>query len=100
MYFIVWRGLGVLGIAPPALGLAALGFLIDYPLQFAELGGCLTLAVAGAILGVAGLWLDRRGNHHSLYELPLWVWGFGYAVLGLGLAGWVAYHVSQHGWKG
>jgi hypothetical protein len=99
MYFLVYRGLGVLGIAPPVLGLAALGFLIDHPLKFAELGGAFALAIAGAILAVTGLCLDRRGDRHSLYELPLWVWGIGYVVLGLGLAAWMAYDVSQHGWK-
>jgi hypothetical protein len=99
MYYIAWRGAGLLGFVPPILGLVALGFLADYPIRVALLGAGLAIALTALAVGVAGWILNRKGNLHSLYGLPLWVWGAVQMILGLALAGWIGFIVSQSGWK-
>jgi hypothetical protein len=100
MYFIEWRGYGLLGIVPLIVGVVTLGFMIDFDFKAAALAGVLVMALAGAGMAVLGWVLNRHGNHHSLYGLPLWVWGAASVVLGLTLAGMVAASVIQSGWKG
>jgi hypothetical protein len=100
MFFLVWRGYGLLGLVPPILGLVALGFLSDYPIKVAMLGTGLTIALTGLALAVAGWLLNRNGNLHSLYGLPMWVWGGLEAILGLILAGYVGLQVAKFGWQG
>ncbi len=58
------------------------------------------MAITGAILAITGRWLNRAGNHHALYALPLWIWGLLFVVLGMGVSGWVGFHVGAHGWRG
>jgi hypothetical protein len=99
MFFFVWRGYGLLGFIPPLLGLVALGFLSDYPIRVAVLGAGLAIAIAGLAVGFVGWVLNRKGNYHSLYGLPLWVWGGVEMILGLVLAIWVAVLVTRSGWK-
>src|SRR4051794_24568924 len=100
MYFIEWRGYGLLGLLPPVLGLIALGFLVDdHTFRGAALGAGVAIAATGAALAVGGWYLNRAGNHHSLYGLPLWAWGGVYALLGLGLTGWILVLVQASGWK-
>jgi hypothetical protein len=99
MYYLEWRGYGLLGFVPPPLGLVAFGFLSHHPIRVAALGAGLAIAVAGISVAVVGWVLNRYGNFHSLYSLPLWVWGGVETILGLVLAGWVAYLVAQSGWK-
>src|SRR5262249_23034210 len=76
-FFIVWRGYGLLGLIPPVLGLVALGFLAENPIKVAVLGAGLTIALTGLAVGIGGWVLNRKKgtNAHSLYGLPLWVWG-------------------------
>jgi hypothetical protein len=100
MFFLVWRGYGLLGLVPPILGLVALGFLSDYSIKVAVLGAALAITIFGAGLAVTGWWLNRNGNHHSLYGLPLWFWAGLEAILGLTLAGWVVLQVINYGWNG
>jgi hypothetical protein len=100
MFFLVWRGYGLLGLIPPVLGLVAFGFLAENPIKVATLGAGLTITMTGIAVAVAGWFLNRNGNRHSLYALPMWVWGGGEVVLGLILAGYVMFQVFQFGWKG
>jgi hypothetical protein len=100
MFFLVWRGYGLLGLIPPILGLVALGFLSEYPIKVAVLGAGLAIAIPGLTLAVAGWLLNRNGNRHSLYGLPLWAWGGVEVLLGLFLAGYVGLQVAKYGWKG
>jgi hypothetical protein len=99
VYYFSWRGYGPLGFIPPILGLVAFGFLSDYPIRVAVLGAGLAIAITGMAVAVLGWVLNRNGNHHSLYDLPLWVWGGVETILGLVLAGWVGFLVVQSGWK-
>jgi hypothetical protein len=100
MYYIEWRGYGLLAILPPILGLVVLGFMVEgHSFRAAALGATITMAVTGAALAVAGWVLNRAANRHSLYGLPMWVWGAVYALIGLGLSGWIGFLVFESGWK-
>ena len=100
MFFIIWRGYGALALIPPILGLIALGFLSDYSIKVSMLGTALGIAIPGAALAVLGWRLNRLGNLHSLYWIPLWFWGGLQALLGLALAAFVASQVFEYGWQG
>ena len=100
MFFLVWRGYGLLGLIPLLLGMVAFGFLAEHPIKVATLGAGLALASSGLAVAVGGWVLNRDGNRHSLYGLPLWVWGGAEVILGLILAGYVMLQVSQFGWQG
>jgi hypothetical protein len=100
MFFIVWRGYGLLGIIPPILGLVALGFLAEYPIKVAVLGAGLAVLITGFALAVAGWLLSRNGTRHSLYGLPLWLWGGLEGILGVALSVYVVLQVVNYGWGG
>jgi len=100
MFFLVWRGYGLVALIPPVLGLIALGALADHSIKVACLGVGLTVAVTALAASIAGWVLNRNGNHHSLYGLPLWAWGGLEALLGLVLVSYVWMQVVKFGWQG
>jgi hypothetical protein len=100
MFFVVWRGCGLAGFLPPVMGLIALGALSDRPFKVAAMGAGVVIAVTGLGAAGAGWIMNRNGNRHSLYGVPLWVWGGIEGILGLVLVDYVTLQVSRYGWKG
>ncbi len=101
MFFVEWRGYGLLGFVPLPFGLIALGALADadYTFSAAALAAGLTYVLAGAGLWLAARHLRKPTQPDDLYYIPLWFWGVLYIVLGLVIAAWTGLDVSRHGWR-
>ncbi len=79
---LVWRGWGPLALAALILPAASCAGLMEY-------SPILSIAAFGVTLlagGVACVWCGHRWNDgawdHTLYWLPLQVWGWLYVVIG------------------
>jgi hypothetical protein len=124
MFIVIWRGYGLVALAAAILPLAACVGLIDVSTGLGLLGGGLGMLAAGLICFGANRALVRAAARraeeatgrdpdnelrvggtvdqettHTLYFIPLWVWGWFYSLLGLfftvgGIAG-----VIGKGWK-
>jgi hypothetical protein len=82
MILLVWRGWGLLGIIALFLPLAScVGFLEAWP-GLAFLFAGLTLFGGGIVCRYFGRRWNRIGNEHTLYNVPLQVWGWIYIAVG------------------
>ncbi|NDU77645.1 hypothetical protein GWI34_34290 [Actinomadura sp. DSM 109109] len=84
---IVWTGLGIL-IVPLLMGTGIVGAVILEGL-FGPIGASVGLAVGTVLIIVVGRAVNRDGNEHTLYGIPVqhWAWIQGlFAVFGVVLA--------------
>jgi hypothetical protein len=80
--FIVWRGRGLLAVVATFLPLASCAGLIEWNPLVSLLSVGLTLAGGGLVCRHYGRKWNREVTNHSLYEIPLQVWGWIYVVAG------------------
>jgi hypothetical protein len=84
--FLFWRGRGLLGIVAIFLPLATCAGLSDWDRGGALLIGGLTLAGGGWVCRHFGRKWNQGSGFHSLYFLPLEVWGWIYLLAGAAFA--------------
>ena len=84
---IVWRGFGPLALVAALLPLGSFLALIDVSIlwAFAAVGGSSVLG--GLVCWILGRRWNRGSVYHSLYFVPLEVWGLVYMIEGGGLVG-------------
>lgn len=75
----IWRGWGMLALVVlfPVLASCA-GMLDDWPMGAVLLTTCVLLFAGGAVCIRCGTRWNRDGVRHSLYFVPLEVWGWVY----------------------
>ena len=122
---VIWQGYGYIALAIAVLPLAACVGLIDFDVGAGFLGAGVGMLVSGAIcIGAnrsfrraaarraAEASADRDPDNefraggaveaappHTLYFVPLWVWGWVYCILGLFFAGTSLVGLILKGWK-
>ncbi|HYH64938.1 MAG TPA: hypothetical protein VD866_09615 [Urbifossiella sp.] len=88
----VWRGWGPMALAVAAIAVASCGGLIEFHPLAANAAFGVSLLCGGLVCLRYGRRWNRGTGYHTLYWLPLEVWGWVYIVLGglFGLLGAVA----------
>lgn len=126
--FVVWQGRGWFALLGVLLAMSSCLSLIDWNASAALLAAAVALVVSGVVCVWAARVFRRKSAQqaakaarrrtsdedigdelrrggdvdvtpHTLYWIPLGVWGWIYVVLGVMLAVLVAYRVSRRGWK-
>jgi hypothetical protein len=78
----VWRGWGVVAAVATFLPLASCGGLMDWNPMVALACFGVTLLAGGLACRHYGLRWNQGTGYHSMYWLPLEVWGWIYIVIG------------------
>jgi hypothetical protein len=121
---VIWQGYGYIALAAFLLPLVGCVGLIDFSNRIGILGAGVGFLVASVVCFLVGRSLtratDRRAEEayarrspdellavgttrndtpHTLYWVPLWVWGWIYGLFGLLLAGGSVVGIAVKGWK-
>jgi hypothetical protein len=99
VYYVSYRGLGLLGALPPVVGMTALAAMTEHTFRAAAMTAGVAIAVTGLALAAADRLVRKEGHRNSLYGIPLWFWGVLWTLGGAALAGWMGLLVSQTGWR-
>jgi hypothetical protein len=99
VYYVSYRGLGLLGFVPPVVGMAGLAAMMERTFTAAALTAGVCIGVSGLALAAADRLVRKEGHRNSLYGIPLWAWGVLWALLGAALAGYMGYQAATVGWK-
>ena len=82
MFFFVWRGWGLIALAGVIGPLLVFGWLTKEGSSFALAGMGVVLLVLHLCAYLGKKWNQGMGLH-SMYGVPLEVWGWGYVVVGV-----------------
>jgi hypothetical protein len=122
---VIWQGYGYVALAAAILPLVACVGLIDFSNKFGFLGFGLGMIVAGLICLGANRSFKRAAARraaeaaaerdpenalraggsadgetvHTLYFVPLWVWGWVYCLVGVVFGGISLVGIILKGWK-
>ena len=122
---VIWQGYGYVALAAAILPLAACVGLIDFGTGLGLLGGGVGMLAAGLICFGTSRSLRRAAARraearagrdpenalraggaveadpsHTLYFVPLWVWGWLYCAMGLFFTVGGVASIIRQGWKG